>query len=107
MTKQPVTLTVNDQEYQLLVSPTKTLLDVLRDKLGLTGTKRGCDSGECGSCTVLADGIPILSCMTLAVERRARTYGPLKGWPREVNFIGCRRHLWKRGRFSAVFALQA
>jgi carbon-monoxide dehydrogenase small subunit len=66
--RQKIRLIVNEQEYELLVEPNKTLLDVLRDDLGLTGAKRGCDSGDCGACTVLLEGMPILSCMTLACE---------------------------------------
>lgn len=63
-----VTLVVNGQERHLLVTPNTTLLEVLREKLGLTGTKHGCELGECGACTVLIDDEPVLSCLTLAVE---------------------------------------
>lgn len=66
--RKEIRLTVNDWEYQVEVPANKTLLDILRDDLGLTGTKRGCDSGECGSCTVLLDEIPVLACLTLACE---------------------------------------
>jgi carbon-monoxide dehydrogenase small subunit len=66
--KQVIKLIVNDKEYELFVAPNRTLLEVLRDDLCLTGTKRGCDSGQCGACTVLLDGEPILSCITLACE---------------------------------------
>ncbi len=66
--KKEIRLTVNDWEYQLEVPSNKTLLDLLRDDLGLTGAKRGCDSGECGSCTVLLNGMPVLACLTLARE---------------------------------------
>lgn len=71
--KQAITLSVNDKEYKLDVAPNQTLLDVLRDKLSLTGTKKGCDEGTCGSCTVIIDGNPILSCMVLAVRCQGKT----------------------------------
>ncbi|MCE7006190.1 (2Fe-2S)-binding protein [Kibdelosporangium philippinense] len=60
-------LTVNGETYQLPVDPRTTLVDALREQLGLTGTKKGCDRGECGACTVLVDGRRVLSCMMLAV----------------------------------------
>jgi len=66
--KIPITLTINGEEYDVEVRSTETLADVLREKLGLTGTKIMCDNGECGSCTVLANGQPMLSCLMLAVE---------------------------------------
>ena len=63
----PITLTVNGIRHQLTVDPRVTLLDALRNHLGFTGTKKGCDEGQCGACTVLADGRRIDSCLTLAV----------------------------------------
>ncbi len=63
-----VTLTVNNRPHTLTPSPERTLLDVLREDLGLTGAKRGCDAGECGACTVLLNGKPVNSCLVLAVE---------------------------------------
>jgi len=64
---QPVVLRVNGRRHELLLEPRVTLLDALRDRLGLTGTKKGCDRGQCGACTVLADGRRINACLTLAV----------------------------------------
>jgi xanthine dehydrogenase YagT iron-sulfur-binding subunit len=64
----PLVLTVNGRRSDLEVEPRWTLLHVLREKLGLTGTKPGCERGECGACTVLIDGKPRYSCMTLALE---------------------------------------
>ena len=60
--------TVNGDEHELLVEPNKTLLDLLRDDLGLTGTKNGCDEGDCGACSVLVDGKVVTSCLVLSVE---------------------------------------
>ena len=66
--KQLIELSVNGESYELAVEPQATLLEVLRNDLGLTGTKEACGTGECGSCTVLIDGRPVLSCLTLALD---------------------------------------
>src|SRR5947209_14976189 len=66
-----VELTVNEQPRTLQLDPRTTLLDALREQLGLTGTKKGCDHGQCGACTVLAGGARVLSCLTLAAAVRA------------------------------------
>jgi len=66
--KRLIQLHVNGQTHDLVVHPARTLLDVLRDQLGLTGAKRGCGLGACGACTVLLDGRPAAACLTLAVE---------------------------------------
>ena len=63
----PTTLTINGEERQLAIEPWTTLLDLLRDKLDLIGTKKGCDHGQCGACTVLIDGTRVNSCLKLAV----------------------------------------
>src|SRR5262252_5150487 len=67
--KIPLSLTVNGVERKLELAPWTTLLDALRDHLDLTGTKKGCDHGQCGACTVLVDGRRINSCLTLAVMK--------------------------------------
>ena len=66
--KKVIELNINGDSHELLVSPNHTLLEVLRDKLGLMGTKRGCDLGACGACTVLINGEAYLSCIMLAVD---------------------------------------
>jgi carbon-monoxide dehydrogenase small subunit len=66
--KALLSCTVNGQEHAVLVDPRDTLLDLLRDRIGLTGTKEGCGNGNCGTCTVLMDGAPINACLVLALE---------------------------------------
>lgn len=68
MAKHRIQITVNEEEHDLLVNPNLTLLDLLRYELGLTGTKQGCDEGDCGACTVILDGKVVTSCLVLAVE---------------------------------------
>lgn len=66
--KTLITFKVNDRQWDLAVEPNRTLVDVLRYDLGLTGTKKGCDLGECGSCTVILNGKPVNACLVLAIQ---------------------------------------
>jgi xanthine dehydrogenase YagT iron-sulfur-binding subunit len=75
----PVTLTVNGRRERLLVEPRWSLAYVIRDRLHLTGTKTGCERGECGACTVLVDGAPRYSCLTLAVEANGAEVTTVEG----------------------------
>jgi xanthine dehydrogenase YagT iron-sulfur-binding subunit len=77
-----IALSVNGQRQRVMVEPRVTLLDALRERLGLTGTKKGCDRGECGACTVLVDGERIKSCLTLAVMRRDAEVTTVEGLAR-------------------------
>jgi len=72
-------LTVNGERTQLLVPVHKTLLEVLREDMGLTGTKHGCELGECGTCTVLVDGKPQLSCLLLPIQIEGRAVTTIEG----------------------------
>jgi carbon-monoxide dehydrogenase small subunit len=74
-----IALTVNDESREALAPVHKTLLEVLREDLGLTGTKHGCELGECGTCTVLVDGEPVLSCLVLPVEVEGRRITTVEG----------------------------
>jgi carbon-monoxide dehydrogenase small subunit len=77
--KQGIALSVNGDTYEVLISTNQTLLEVLRDKLGLMGTKKGCDLGACGACSVLVDGEVYLSCLLLAVEAVGKEIVTIEG----------------------------
>ena len=77
--KIQLTLKVNGEARDLIVPAHKTLLEVLREDLNLTGTKHGCELGECGTCTVLVDGVPVLSCLALPVELQGREIKTVEG----------------------------
>ena len=77
--KVHITLQVNGEEVEVSFAPYKTLLEVLREDLGLTGTKHGCELGECGACTVLVDGAALLSCLMLAIDCAGRAIETIDG----------------------------
>jgi len=81
-TSVQATVRVNGEELETSFAPYKTLLEVLREDLGLTGTKHGCELGECGACAVLVDGTPVLSCLMLAVECAGRSIETVEGLAR-------------------------
>src|SRR5262249_30294208 len=79
MEKELIVLQVNGERRETAVPPNRTLMDALREDLGLTGTKHGCDDGDCGACTVIVDGQPVLSCMMLAVCHQHREITTIEG----------------------------
>jgi len=74
-----IELLINGESYAVSVKPNETLLDVIRDKVGLTGTKKGCDTGQCGACTVLLEGKPVPSCLVLAVDAKDKDIQTIEG----------------------------
>jgi len=81
--KKAIQLSVNGEQVQVFVGGSETLLDCLRNQLGLTGTKKGCDQGDCGACTVLVDGIPVNSCLMLALEAYGKDITTIEGLAQE------------------------
>ena len=79
MPKQVLGCTVNGESVEVLVQPYETLLDALREELGLTGPKEGCGTGDCGACTVHLDGQPVASCLVLAMQARGRSVLTIEG----------------------------
>ncbi len=77
--KQVIELKVNGETREVLVETHRTLLEVLRENIGLTGTKEACDTGECGACAVLLDGIPVNSCLVLALDARGKEVTTIEG----------------------------
>ena len=80
--KRIVTATVNEERVEFLCEPRQTLLEVLRDELGLTGTKEGCSNGDCGACTVLMNDRPVVSCLVLGLEAEGATIRTVEGLAR-------------------------
>ncbi|MGX9118269.1 (2Fe-2S)-binding protein [Mesorhizobium sp. BHbsci] len=78
-TRIPIHLQINGHRHELEVEPRVTLLDALRDHLGLTGTKKGCDQGQCGACTVHVNGQRVLACLTLAAQAEGRAVSTIEG----------------------------
>ena len=79
----PLSFVLNGLPVDMLAKPTETLLDVLREKLGILSARRGCDTGECGTCTVILDGEPVRSCLTLALTVQGKKIETLEGLIRD------------------------
>jgi xanthine dehydrogenase YagT iron-sulfur-binding subunit len=98
-----VTLNVNGLDRELEVEPRVTLLDALRDRLGLTGSKKGCDQGTCGACTVLVNGRPIDSCLTLAVMHEGDRIVTIEGIAQDGELHPVQRTFIKHDGFQCGF----
>jgi len=103
MGKEEIYLQVNGQDYRLFIDPHVTLLDVIRDEIGLTGTKRGCDLGECGACTVLIDGKPYNSCLILPMDVQGREILTIEGLVREGKLHPIQQAFVEQGAIQCGF----
>ncbi len=101
--KTAIKLTVNGQEHEIYVEPRRTLLDALRRDLGLTGTKKGCDEGTCGACTVLLDGKPIYACMALAMECEGKSIETIENLGRDGKLHPVQRAFIEQDAFQCGF----
>ena len=105
--KQFIQLTINGLTYDVVISPEDLLIDVLRQQLGLTGTKKGCGQGDCGTCTVLIDGKRALACITLAIACQGKAIETIEGLEEGGGWTRSRRPLSMRVPSSADFAPRA
>lgn len=103
--KQAIILNVNGEEYEVLTEPHWTLLHVLREQLGLTGTKCGCDSGDCGACTVNINGRPALSCLTLAIECPGKEILTIEGLAKDGKLHPLQESFVKYGAVQCGFCI--
>lgn len=103
MMKTLINLKINGMEQEVAVEPYWTLLDVLREKLGMTGTKKGCGTGNCGACTVLLQGRPVSSCLLLAIDARGKDINTIEGLARDGNLHPLQEAFIKYGAFQCGY----
>ena len=101
--KTPLTLSVNGDTHEIYVDTRHSLLDVLRSELGLTGTHRGCDSGDCGACTVHLDGLPVTSCLVLAADCDEAQILTIEGIAHEGSLHPLQRAMVEAGAIQCGF----
>jgi carbon-monoxide dehydrogenase small subunit len=101
--KYILSFTLNGSAVDVLATPTETLLDVLREKLGVTGPKRGCDDGECGACTVLLDGEPVRSCLTIALTVAGKEVMTVEGLMEGAELHPLQKAFHEHGAFQCGF----
>ena len=101
--KQRIELRINGESHEVAVEPWRTLLEVLRDNLGLTGAKKACDRGDCGACTVIMDGNTVVSCLTLAVEAEGRDILTIEGLYRDGQLHPLQQAFIERGAIQCGF----
>jgi len=105
--ERAVRLRINGQDHRVLVPPHRTLLEVLREDLGLVGTKHGCELGECGVCTVLVDGQPALSCLLLAQELEGCEITTVEGLSHDGELHPVQRAFAERGALQCGYCTPA
>lgn len=98
-----ISLTVNGIQHQIQIKDSETLLEVLRDRLGLTGTKKGCNVGDCGTCTVIVDGEPYLSCITLAIEMQGKNITTIEGLAKDGELHPLQKSFHEHGAIQCGF----
>jgi len=101
--KKTINLTINGMEHEIFVSPNQTLVDLLRYDLGLTGTKKGCEVGDCGSCTVIMDGKPVSSCLVLAVQANGKDILTIEGLETEEDLHPIQQSFIDHGAIQCGF----
>jgi aerobic-type carbon monoxide dehydrogenase small subunit (CoxS/CutS family) len=103
MEKKLLHLIVNGEQHELYINPKKLLVEILRDELGLTGTKRGCNTGACGACTVLLDGAAVKSCSILAVQADDAEVTTVEGLAKGANLTPLQQSFLDHGAFQCGF----
>jgi carbon-monoxide dehydrogenase small subunit len=103
MEKRLLTLTVNGQKYELTINPKTLLVEVIRDHVGLTGTKRGCDTVSCGACTVMIDDMAVKSCSILAVQAEGRHITTVEGLEKNGKLAPTQKAFLDHGSYQCGF----